>query len=105
MRFRLTVPANSCACAPLCRSEGLGWDSLDLGSARLDLDGFADFAPTGEVPCVGEAGALDGFHGLNAAVAAIQEDASAIGLVGERESVASRAEPGYEVCVSGSHPL
>jgi hypothetical protein len=26
-------------------------------------------------------------------------------LVGERESVASRAEPGYEVCVSGSHPL
>ena len=76
-----------------------------MGSARLDLDGFADFAPTGEVPCVGEAGALDGFHGLNAAVAAIQEDASAIGLVGERESVASRAEPGYEVCVSGSHPL
>lgn len=63
--------------------------------------GFARLPPAGEVPGIREAGALPGLHGLDAAVAAIEEDAlvivSAIGggaFVDEGEAVAVRAQAG-----------
>jgi len=64
-------------------------------------DSFADFAPGGEVPGVGEAGALAGFDGLDAAVAAFEEDAGVVGgavgvrgAINEGEAVALGAEDG-----------
>ena len=55
---------------------------------------LAHFAPTGEVPCVGKATALNRLHGLNAAIAALQEDAGTIRLVDEGETIAARSEAG-----------
>ena len=44
-------------------------------------DGFAFFAPAGEIPAVGEAGALEGLDGLNGAFFAVEKVALAVGLV------------------------
>ena len=60
----------------------------------LDLDRFADLAPAGEIPFVGKSGALDWFDWLDSAVAALQENAGTVGLVGEGESVSAGAESG-----------
>ena len=59
-----------------------------------DFDGFADLAPSGEVPSVRKTSALDGLHLLDAAIAAFEKNARAIRLVDKRESVASRAQAG-----------
>ena len=57
-------------------------------------DGFAEGAPAGEVPGVGEAFALVGFYGLDRAIYSVEEDACAGGRVGEGEAVAVWAETG-----------
>src|SRR5690606_10733687 len=63
--------------------------------------GFTRFAPAGEVPGVGKAGALARFHGLDGAVAPLEEDADVVlGAVGggraldEREAISLRAQGG-----------
>ena len=60
----------------------------------LYLDCLADLAPAGEIPFVGKSGALDWFDWLDSAVAALEENAGAVGLVGERESVSAGSESG-----------
>ena len=67
----------------LCGGEGLD-----------DFGGLADFAPTGEVPGVGEAAALLRFDGLDAAVLAFEEDTGSVGLIDEGEATAVGAEAG-----------
>lgn len=67
----------------LCGGEGLD-----------DFGGLADFAPTGEVPGVGEAAALLRFDGLDAAVLALEEDTGSVGLIDEGEAAAVGAEAG-----------
>lgn len=62
--------------------------------SRWDLNRFADLAPAREIPFVGKSTALEGLHGLDAAVAAFEKDAGAIGLVGEGESIAAGPESG-----------
>ena len=59
-----------------------------------DFGGLADFAPTGEVPGVGEAAALLRFDGLDAAVLALEEDTGSVGLIDEGEAAAVGAEAG-----------
>ena len=59
-----------------------------------NLNRFAELAPAGEIPFVGKSTALEGLHGLDAAVAAFEEDAGAIGLVGEGEPIAAGPESG-----------
>ena len=61
---------------------------------RRNLNRFADFAPAGEIPFVGKSTTLEGLDGLDVAVAAFEEDARAIRLVGERESIAAGAKSG-----------
>lgn len=55
---------------------------------------MADFAPTGEVPCVGKAAALGGFDGLNLAILPIQEDAGAVGLIDQGKTTTVGAKAG-----------
>jgi len=62
-----------------------GWGLL------RDFNGIAEIVPAWEVPLVGKSSALEWFGWLDAAVASIEEDAGAVGLVGEGEAVASRA--------------
>ena len=56
--------------------------------------GLADFAPTGEVPCVGKAAALGGFDGLNLAILPIKEDAGAVGLIDQGKTTTVGAKAG-----------
>ena len=58
----------------------------------LYLDCLADLTPAGKIPFVGKSGALDWFDWLDSAVAALEENAGAVGLVGEGESVSAGAE-------------
>jgi len=55
---------------------------------------LADFAPAGEVPFVWEIVALARFYGLHGAITPVEEDAFAVGLFDERESVAVLAQAG-----------
>lgn len=55
---------------------------------------MADFAPTGEVPCVGKAAALGGFDGLNLAILPIKEDAGAVGLIDQGKTTTVGAKAG-----------
>ena len=64
------------------------------GEGLDDFGGLADFAPTGEVPGVGEAAALLRFDGLDAAVLAFEEDTGSVGLIDEGEATAVGAEAG-----------
>jgi hypothetical protein len=64
------------------------------GGLLLHFDRLADVAPAGEIPFVGKSGALDWFDWLDSAVAALQENAGTVGLIGEGESVSAGAEPG-----------
>ena len=52
---------------------------MGCSEGLFDFGGLADFAPTGEVPCVGKAAALGGFDGLNLAILPIKEDAGTVG--------------------------
>jgi hypothetical protein len=73
----------------VCSGKGIvsgGWGIL------RDFDGITEIAPAWEVPLVGKSSALEWFGCLDAAVPSIEEDAGAVGLVGEGESVAARAQ-------------
>jgi hypothetical protein len=54
---------------------------------------FADFFEAREVPKIGKGPALSRFYQLNAAVVSFEEDAFAVRLVLERESLAISSEP------------
>ncbi len=72
-----------------CPVEG---DFLGGWGVLWDFDGIAEIAPAWEVPLVGKSSALEWLGWLDAAVASIEEDAGAVGLVSEGEAVAARAE-------------
>ena len=67
---------------------------MGCSEGLFDFGGLADFAPTGEVPCVGKAAALGGFDGLNLAILPIQEDAGAVGLIDQGKTTTVGAKAG-----------
>ena len=67
---------------------------MGCSEGLFDFGGLADFAPTGEVPCVGKAAALGGFDGLNLAILPIKEDAGAVGLIDEGKATTVGAKAG-----------
>ena len=67
---------------------------MGCSEVLFDFGGLADFAPTGEVPCVGKAAALGGFDGLNLAILPIQEDAGAVGLIDQGKTTTVGAKAG-----------
>ena len=67
---------------------------MGCSEGLFDFGGLADFAPTGEVPCVGKAAALGGFDGLNLAILPIKEDAGAVGLIDQGKTAAVGAKAG-----------
>ena len=87
-------PPNHSRKPPRQKTAQAGSSSLPKILCRWDLNRFADLAPAGEIPFVGKSTALEGLHGLDAAVAPFEEDARAIGLVGEGESIAAGPEAG-----------
>jgi len=67
---------------------------MGCSEGLFDFGGLADFAPTGEVPCVGKAAALGGFDGLNLAILPIKEDAGAVGLIDQGKTTTVGAKAG-----------
>ena len=67
---------------------------MGCSEGLFDFGGLADFAPTGEVPCVGKAAALGGFDGLDLAILAVEKDAGAVGLIDEGETTTVGAKAG-----------
>ena len=67
---------------------------MGCSEVLFDFGGLADFAPTGEVPCVGKAAALGGFDGLNLAILPIKEDAGAVGLIDQGKTTTVGAKAG-----------
>ena len=55
-------------------------------------DRLADLPPAGKIPSVREPAALPRFDGLHTAIASVQEDAFAVRLVEQRETVSVLAE-------------
>jgi hypothetical protein len=86
-------PAASRNCFRQSRPFSLRKDAR-LIDASGNFDGFADVLPTWEVPVIRKSAALQGFHGLHAAVAAVEENAGSIGLVDEGETVAAGTQAG-----------
>ena len=68
--------------------------TFSLIALGRDRDGFADLAPAGEVPFVGEAGALFRFDGVDEAGVSLEHDALVVFLFHEREALAVGAEAG-----------
>jgi hypothetical protein len=71
-----------------CReTEGVSPATWSASASACGFDGFANISPAGEAPFVGKAGALRGFHGLDAAhVGSFEEKALAVGLVDDAEA-------------------
>ena len=67
---------------------------MGCSEGLFDFGGLADFAPTGEVPCVGKAAALGGFDGLNLAILPIKENAGAVGLIDQGKTTTVGAKAG-----------
>ena len=67
---------------------------MGCSEGLFDFGGLADFAPTGEVPCVGKAAALGGFDGLNLAILPIKKDAGAVGLIDQGKTTTVGAKAG-----------
>ena len=67
---------------------------MGCSEGLFDFGGLADFAPTGEVPCVGKAAALGGFDGLNLAILPTKEDAGAVGLIDQGKTTTVGAKAG-----------
>ncbi len=67
---------------------------MECSENLFDFGGLADFAPTGEVPCVGKAAALGGFDGLNLAILPIKKDAGAVGLIDQGKTTTVGAKAG-----------
>jgi len=67
---------------------------MGCSEGLFDFGGLADFAPAGEVPCVGKAAALGGFDGLNLAILPIKENAGAVGLIDQGKTTTVGAKAG-----------
>ena len=74
-----------------------GFKSFSRGWGGWGGDGFADLAPAGEIPFVRKVAALGGFYGVDGAVDPVEEDAFAVGFLGEGEAGAVFPEGGEAV--------
>jgi len=67
---------------------------MGCSEGLFDFCGLADFAPTGEVPCVRKAAALVGFDGLDLAILAVEKNAGAVGLIDQGKTTTVGAKAG-----------